>query len=162
MLGAAPGRGSFACGELVCSHAHLYVASQGSFPTVREDRRCDMTRDQHGARCRESLKHRRADWRSLEKRAEWENLPDGVRLRTTFRQEDFACPTRSLARHGFMPGSLRRLRKAGYSGENATTGAAGQGSMQVRGQASKTQKCEEGKPLPGVPTGRMGAISSLA
>lgn len=61
-----------------------------------------------------------------------------------------------------MPGSLRRLRKAGYSGENATTGAAGQGNMQARGQASKTQKCEEGKPLPGVPTGRMGAVSSLA
>ena len=60
-----------------------------------------------------------------------------------------------------MPGSLRRLRKAGYSGENTTAGAAGQRSMQERGQASKTQKCKERKPLPGVPTGRRGAISFL-
>lgn len=56
-----------------------------------------------------------------------------------------------------MPGSLRRLCREHYSRGRLL----GMGSMEVRGQASKTQKCKEGKLLSVVPTGRMGAISFL-
>lgn len=148
--GAALGRGSFRSREVELSHSHLNVVSSRqagalSQQSVRSEG-VNMTQDRHGARYTESQKCRRAGWRGLEKRAQRENYyPKWCKTRDNVKPRGL-CQSYCTAWGGVISclgASGGRLAAVQRTQQQRLT--EGQGSLPVRGGASKTHPKMQGR-----------------